>query len=155
MSAKADAEAAAALRELGATLKASKNAPKLHTLKVLHGLGLDEEEDELELSMMEELATLVKNADGPAGDKVKYEHAVSSMVKRWKLFLALNDVGEQAPTLEMVKLFVTPGGAGTHTGTWMHTTGEGSTHMQPCADQKAGETRAPAFQPSLSSRARG
>jgi len=28
------------------------------------------------------------------------------MVKRWKLFLALNDVGEQAPTLEMVKLFV-------------------------------------------------
>ena len=76
MSAKADAEAAAALRELGATLKASKNAPKLHTLKVLHGLGLDEEEDELELSMMEELATLVKNADGPAGDKVKYEHAV-------------------------------------------------------------------------------
>ena len=79
MSAKADAEAAAALRELGATLKASKNAPKLHTLKVLHGLGLDEEEDELELSMMEELATLVKNADGPAGDKVKYEHAVGSM----------------------------------------------------------------------------
>ena len=106
MSAKADAEAAAALRELGATLKASKNAPKLHTLKVLHGLGLDEEEDELELSMMEELATLVKNADGPAGDQVKYEHAVGSMVKRWKLFLALNDVGEQAPTLEMVKLFV-------------------------------------------------
>ena len=49
---------------------------------------------------------LVKNADGPSGDKVKYEHAVSSMVKRWKLFLALNDVGEQAPTLEMVKLFV-------------------------------------------------
>jgi hypothetical protein len=72
MSAKADAEAAAALRELGATLKASKNAPKLHTLKVLHGLGLDEEEDELELSMMEELATLVKNADGPAGEKVKH-----------------------------------------------------------------------------------
>ena len=72
MSAKADAEAAAALRELGATLKASKNAPTLHTLKVLHGLGLDEEEDELELSMMEELATLVKNADGPAGEKVKH-----------------------------------------------------------------------------------
>jgi hypothetical protein len=80
MSAKADAEAAAALRELGATLKASTNAPKLHTRKVLHELGLDEEEDELELSMMEELATLVKNADGPAGDKVKYEHAVGSMV---------------------------------------------------------------------------
>jgi hypothetical protein len=106
MSAKADAEAAAALRELGATLKASTNAPKLHTLKVLHGLGLDEEEDELELSMMEELATLVKNADGPAGDQVKYEHAVGSMVKRWKLFVALYDLGEQAPTLEMVKLFV-------------------------------------------------
>ena len=47
MSAKADAEAAAALRELGATLKASTNAPKLHTWKVLHELGLDEEEDEL------------------------------------------------------------------------------------------------------------
>ena len=47
MSAKADAEAAAALRELGATLKASKNAPKLHTLKVLNELGLDEEEDDL------------------------------------------------------------------------------------------------------------
>jgi hypothetical protein len=37
--------------------------------------------------MMEELATLVKNADGPAGDKVKYEYAVTR-----------------------------PGGAGTHTG---------------------------------------
>ena len=31
MSAKAEAEAAAALRELGATMKASTNAPKLHT----------------------------------------------------------------------------------------------------------------------------
>ena len=39
MSAKADAEAAAALRELGATLKASTNAPKLHTLKLLHDTG--------------------------------------------------------------------------------------------------------------------
>ena len=106
MTAKAEAEAAAALRELGATMKASTNAPKLHTLKLLNELGLDEEEDELELSMMEELATLVKNADGPAGDKVKYEHAVNSMAKRWKLFLALYDLGEQAPTLEMVKLFV-------------------------------------------------
>jgi hypothetical protein len=56
MSAKAEAEAAAALRELGATLKASTNAPKLHTLKFFNELGLDEEEDELELSMMEELA---------------------------------------------------------------------------------------------------
>ena len=106
MSAKAEAEAAAALRELGATMKASTNAPKLHTLKLLNELGLDEEEDELELSMMEELATLVKNADGPAGEKVKYEHAVNSMAKRWKLFLALYDLGEQAPTLDMVKLFV-------------------------------------------------
>ena len=52
------------MRELGATMKASTNAPKLHTLKLLNELGLDEEEDELELSMMEELATLVKNADG-------------------------------------------------------------------------------------------
>jgi len=49
MSAKAEAEAAAALRELGATLKASTNAPKLHTLKLLHVLGLNEEEDKLEL----------------------------------------------------------------------------------------------------------
>jgi FMN phosphatase YigB (HAD superfamily) len=47
MSAKAEAEAAAALRELGAMLKASTNAPKLHTLKVLNELGLDEEEDDL------------------------------------------------------------------------------------------------------------
>ena len=47
MSAKAEAEAAAALRELGATMKASTNAPKLHTLKLLNELGLDEEEDEL------------------------------------------------------------------------------------------------------------
>ena len=78
MSAKADV-AAAALRELGATLKASTNAPKLHTLKLLHELGLNEEEDKLELSMMEELATLVRNADGPAGDKVKYEHAVGPL----------------------------------------------------------------------------
>jgi len=42
-----EAEAAAALRELGAMLKASTNAPKLHTLKVLNELGLDEEEDDL------------------------------------------------------------------------------------------------------------
>ena len=41
MLAVADAEAAAALRELGATLKASTNAPKLHTLKLLNELGLD------------------------------------------------------------------------------------------------------------------
>ena len=38
MSAKAEAEAAAALRELGATMKASTNAPKLHTLKLLNEL---------------------------------------------------------------------------------------------------------------------
>ena len=43
---------------------------------------------------------------GPAGDQVKYEHAVGSMVKRWKLFVALYDLGEQEPTHEMVKLFV-------------------------------------------------
>ena len=53
MSAKAEAEAAAALRALGATLKASTNAPKLHTLKLLHELGLDEEEDELELNIFQ------------------------------------------------------------------------------------------------------
>ena len=37
---------------------------------------------------------------------MKYEHAVGSMVKRWKLFLALYDLGEQEPTHEMVKFFV-------------------------------------------------
>ena len=37
---------------------------------------------------------------------MKYEHAVGSMVKRWKLFVALYDLGEQEPTHEMVKLFV-------------------------------------------------
>ena len=106
MSAKAEAKAAAALRELGATLKASATAPKLKTLQLFKDLGLDEEEDELELNIMEEIASLVKNADGPAGDRVKYEHAVGSMVKRWKLFVALYDLGEQEPTHEMVKLFV-------------------------------------------------
>ena len=106
MSAKAEAKAAAALRELGATLKASATAPKLKTLQLFKDLGLDEEEDELELNIMEEIASLVKNADGPAGDQVKYEHAVGSMVKRWKLFVALYDLGEQEPTHEMVKLFV-------------------------------------------------
>ena len=146
MSAKAEAKAAAALRELGATLKASATAPKLKTLQLFKDLGLDEEEDELELNIMEEIASLVKNADGPAGDQVKYEHAVGSMVKRWKLFVALYDLGEQEPTHEMVKLFVgfmytyrqrtsktgrqglgdsmTPGGAGTHTG---HTGARGRT----------------------------
>jgi len=39
MSAKADAEAAAALRELGATLKASMNAPKLHTRNEMYFAG--------------------------------------------------------------------------------------------------------------------
>ena len=102
----AEAKAAAALRELGATLKASATAPKLKTLQLFKDLGLDEEEDELELNIMEEIASLVKNADGPAGDQVKYEHAVGSMVKRWKLFVALYDLGEQEPTHEMVKLFV-------------------------------------------------
>ena len=43
MSAKAEAKAAAALRELGATLKASATAPKLHTLQLFKDLGLDEE----------------------------------------------------------------------------------------------------------------
>ena len=65
MSAKAEAKAAAALRELGATLKASATAPKLKTLQLFKDLGLDEEEDELELNIMEEIASLVKNADGP------------------------------------------------------------------------------------------
>ena len=65
MSAKAEAKAAAALRELGATLKASVTAPKLKTLQLFKDLGLDEEEDELELNIMEEIASLVKNADGP------------------------------------------------------------------------------------------
>ena len=39
MSAKAEAKAAAALRELGATLKASATAPKLHTLQLFKDLG--------------------------------------------------------------------------------------------------------------------
>ena len=52
MSAKAEAKAAAALRELGATLKASATAPKLKTLQLFKDLGLDEEEDELELNIM-------------------------------------------------------------------------------------------------------
>ena len=44
VSAKAEAEAAAALRELGATMKASTNAPKLHTLgsKTKYQKGSDE-----------------------------------------------------------------------------------------------------------------
>ena len=45
MSAKAEAKAAAALRELGATLKASATASKLNTLQLYKDLGLDEEEE--------------------------------------------------------------------------------------------------------------
>ena len=41
MSAKAEAKAAAALRELGATLKASATAPKLKTLQLFKDLGLE------------------------------------------------------------------------------------------------------------------
>ena len=44
-SAKAEAKAAAALRELGATLKASATASKLNTLQLYKDLGLDEEEE--------------------------------------------------------------------------------------------------------------
>ena len=58
MSAKAEAKAAAALRELGATLKASATAPKLHTLQLFitstssASMRMNHhDEDELELNI--------------------------------------------------------------------------------------------------------
>ena len=71
--------------------------PKLKTLQLLDGLGLDDEEEALEAAMFDEVVSAVAAADGEAGDKVKYEYAVQSMVRRWKLFLALSGSGEQQP----------------------------------------------------------
>jgi hypothetical protein len=102
----AEAAASASLRELAAALKASGTAPKLQTLQLLGSLGLDDEQDALEAELMNEVVSAVEKADGPAGDRVKYEYAVGSMVRRWQLFLALHKLGEQEPTHEMVKLFV-------------------------------------------------
>ena len=101
----AEAAAAAALHELGATLKKS-GTTQLATLKLLGDLGLNEDEEALEADELAEIASVVEKADGEAGDRVKYEYAVGSMVRRWKLFLALHGFGEEQPTHEMVKLFV-------------------------------------------------
>ena len=102
----AEAEAAASLRELAATLMASGTAPKLQTLQFLGDLGLDDEEDALEADVISAVASALEEADGPAGDRTKYEYAVGSMMRRWELFLALYNLGVQEPTHEMVKLFV-------------------------------------------------
>ena len=102
----AEAAAAAAMRELGKTLMASGAVPKLQTLQFLSELGLEDEEDALESDMINAVKSIIEEADGPAGDRVKYEYAVESMLRRWKLFVALHNFGEQEPTHEMVRLYM-------------------------------------------------
>lgn len=91
---------------MSAALQSGGAATKLGTLQLLTDLGLDDEQQQLEDEMMADVAELLEHADGPAGDRVKYEAAVAQMLRRWKIFIALHGCDEQEPTDEMIKSFV-------------------------------------------------
>ena len=101
---KASDDAAAALQAMAAATRAAKTLPAVGMRQLFHELGLVEEEEALEAEVLAEVARTMETAEGPAGDRVKYAYAVGQMQRRWQIFLALHDYGEE-PTLDMVKGF--------------------------------------------------
>ena len=99
------AEAETALRELAAQLKQSEITPAVAALQLLGELGLDDDFEDLEASIVEEIRVASEKAESNLGDNVKYVAAVKSMERRWDIFLALYHIETDEPTLEMVKLF--------------------------------------------------
>ena len=94
------------LRELSRVLKGSATMTALGTRQLLGDLGLPDEQQELDEEILEEVAAALEKAEGEAGDRVKYKEACKSMLKRWKLFLAVHSISEDSePTLNMVKTF--------------------------------------------------
>ena len=166
MSAKADAEAAAALRELGATLKASTNAPKLHTRNETYFAGstnmsigsLTATRGQLQAAALvedkvEALVEVKRNRwqrhpfprlwtreakQGPVATGKLASGGPKALVQSQNEAEATpggqpghtqdtrTHKGTRTAQTNLTTIPTqTPGGAGTHTGTWMHTTGEG------------------------------
>ena len=101
----AAAEMEAAMRALGAEIMKSKTMSKLGALKVMGELSLYEEEQALGEEIVADIASAIERAEGPDGDKVKYEYAVRQMERRWRLFVGLFDIGDEEPTCEIVRKF--------------------------------------------------
>ena len=101
----AAAEMAAAMSALGAELMKSKSISKLGALKVMGELDLYEDQEALEEDIIADIDSVMEKAQGPDGDRVKYEYAVRQMESRWRLFVGLFDIGDDEPTVEMVKRF--------------------------------------------------
>ena len=101
-----EAEAEAVLSEMGAVLMASEVQPKLVTRLLLGGLGLRDQHDALSKDMSSAAAAAVEEASGTKGESIKGLAECKSVMRQWRIFLAVSGHGEDVePTLEMVENF--------------------------------------------------
>ena len=101
----AAAELEAAMSALVAELMKSKSFSKLGALKVMGELNLYEDQEALEEEIIADIDSAMEKAEGPDGERVKYEYAVRQMERRWRLFVGLFDMGEHEPSRVMVEKF--------------------------------------------------
>ena len=100
-----NAKAEAALRDVSSAFKNSSLKVPLQAAQLLGGIGLVDEQEDLEEAMRTDVANAAAIADGAAGDAVKYLYAVKSMQRRWDIYVALFKRAEEQPSLEMAKEF--------------------------------------------------
>jgi hypothetical protein len=104
--AEAAAEVAAALAAVGQAVRRSNVHTNLQKQTLLETLELDEDAQANANELKEQLKAAEAFADGEAGDRVKYVAAGRSMLKRWRLCLAIHNIDEaEAPTEAMAKAF--------------------------------------------------
>ena len=90
---------------LAAELSSSKSISKLGALKIMGDLDLVEDQESLEEQILADIASAMEKAEGPDGDRVKYQYATRQMERRWRLFVGLFDLGDSEPTSKMVQSF--------------------------------------------------
>ena len=76
----AAAEMAAAMSALGAVLRTSTSVTKLGALKIMTDLDLDEDYGALKEEIIADIESVMEKAQGPEGERVKYEYAVGRCV---------------------------------------------------------------------------
>ena len=104
--AEAAADVAAALASVGKAVRGSSVHSNLQKRELLSALELDDDAEVNAEELKAELRAAEAFADGEAGDRVKYMAAGKSMLKRWRLCLAIYNTDEtEVPTAAMAKAF--------------------------------------------------
>ena len=104
--AEAAADVAAALATVGRAMRGSSMHSNLQKREMLSALELEDDAEANAEELKEELRAAEAFADGEAGDRVKYMAAGKSMLKRWRLCLAIFNIDEaELPTEAMAKSF--------------------------------------------------